>query len=176
MGGEFFFKAPALEWDEGLPLGNGKLGAMFLSGFDREIIHLNEETLWSGCPRDSTDHEAPRYLEKVRALVREGRYRDAQDISERRLVDHDPAAYQPLGVLEIGIAESGGTPSEFMRSLDIEEGLLRVDSRRGGSMSIRRAFASAQDGLIAFRWETPRGALRVFPLLRLAPSLQPNRD
>ncbi len=60
-----WYKQPASRWEEALPLGNGRLGGMVFGGVDKERIQLNEDTLWSGFPRDTNNYEALRYLKQA---------------------------------------------------------------------------------------------------------------
>jgi len=71
------YERPAAVWTEALPVGNGRLGAMVYGGVERETISLNEDTLWSGYPRDWNNPAARQVLPEVRKLVREGRFEEA---------------------------------------------------------------------------------------------------
>ena len=70
-----WYRRPAVEWEEALPVGNGRLGAMVFGGITQEHITLNEDTLWSGGPTDPTNPEALAALPQVRALIFAGKYR-----------------------------------------------------------------------------------------------------
>ena len=64
---KLWYKQPADNWDEALPIGNGRLGGMVFGGIHKERIQLNEDTLWSGFPRDTVNYEAIRHLKKARS-------------------------------------------------------------------------------------------------------------
>ena len=64
-----WYKQPAEKWTDALPIGNGRLGAMVFGGVLSERLQLNEDTLWSGAPRDWNNPEARQYLQDVRRLV-----------------------------------------------------------------------------------------------------------
>ena len=81
-----FYRQPAKEWVEALPIGNGRLGGMVFGGVPAERIQLNEDTFWSGGPYDAINPEALPYLPKVRELIREGRYKEAQDLADEKLM------------------------------------------------------------------------------------------
>ena len=73
IGPVLFYRQPAKEWVEALPVGNGRLGGMVFGGVPAERIQLNEDTFWSGGPYDPISDEALQYLPKVRQLIVEGR-------------------------------------------------------------------------------------------------------
>lgn len=74
------------EWLKGLPLGNGSLGAVVFGDVAMERIQLNEETMWSGSPQDCDNPDAPQYLDKIRQLLFEGKYKEATELTNRTQV------------------------------------------------------------------------------------------
>jgi hypothetical protein len=94
-----FYRQPASEWTEALPIGNGRLAGMVLGGAPEERIALNEDTFWSGGPYDPPHAEAIRHLPEVRRLIRAGRY-------------------QPLGDLLLSFP-GHDAPTEYERDLDL---------------------------------------------------------
>ena len=70
---ELWYDAPAREWTEALPIGNGRLGAMIFGGAERERLQLNEDTLWTGGPYSQVNPEARPHLDEVRSLIFAGR-------------------------------------------------------------------------------------------------------
>ena len=79
-----WYNRPAAEWVEALPIGNGRLGAMVFGGVATERIQLNEDTLWSGRPRDKNNYNAYKYLPEARRLIFAGKYQEAQRLIEER--------------------------------------------------------------------------------------------
>src|SRR3954452_25457765 len=73
-----WYEQPAKVWTEALPIGNGRLGGMVFGGVTSDLIQLNEDTLWSGFPRDNNNYEAINYLEQARKLVFEEKYTEAE--------------------------------------------------------------------------------------------------
>src|ERR1035437_7581908 len=65
---QLWYREPAQQWADALPLGNGRLGAMVMGGIREERIFLNEDTLWSGYPTDGNEPKGPEYLKEVRRL------------------------------------------------------------------------------------------------------------
>ena len=74
------------EWLKGLPVGNGFLGAMVFGDVNRERIQLNEKTLWSGSPDDNNNPDASKYLGEIRQLLFEGKYKEANELTNRTQV------------------------------------------------------------------------------------------
>src|SRR5690554_1200039 len=89
-----YFDSPARSWDQALPLGNAGLGAMVWGGIDSERIDLNEESLWSGFPRDEINYEAQRYLAPVRSALAEQGWWDAHDLVQKGLCGHTAETFQ----------------------------------------------------------------------------------
>ena len=68
-----WYKQPAEIWTDALPVGNGRLGGMIFGGIATEQLQINEDTLWSGAPRDWNNPQAKSYLPEIRRLVLEKR-------------------------------------------------------------------------------------------------------
>ena len=81
-----WYRRPAVEWEQALPVGNGRLGAMVFGGIVQEHLTLNEDTLWSGGPYDPTNPEALAALPQVRALIFAGKYREAHKLVEAKMM------------------------------------------------------------------------------------------
>ncbi|WP_336744135.1 glycoside hydrolase family 95 protein [Paenibacillus sp. y28] len=145
-----WYKQPANNWFEALPVGNGRLGGMVFGGTGRERIALNEDTLWSGEPRDTVRYDAERHLEPVRRLIFAGRHEEAEQLIEQYMEGSEIESYLPLGDLEL-LFEEEGDITEYRRELDLEEGLVRVRYRRGGVLHTRELFISAPDQVLAIR-------------------------
>lgn len=76
-----WYRQPAAQWTEALPIGNGRLGAMIFGGIGQERIQFNEETLWTGAPRDYNREGAAQYLPQIRQLLSEGRQKEAEQLA-----------------------------------------------------------------------------------------------
>jgi alpha-L-fucosidase 2 len=73
-----WYDRPAEKWVEAMPLGNGRLGAMLYGNPAHEELQLNEETLWAGAPNNNPNPKAKENLARIRRLIFEGKYREAQ--------------------------------------------------------------------------------------------------
>jgi alpha-L-fucosidase 2 len=147
-----FYRQPAKEWVEALPIGNGRLGAMVFGGAPVERIQLNEDTFWSGGPYDPTHDEALQHLPRVRQLLRDGRYKEAQDLADEKLMGRPRhlQAYQPLGDLRL-VLEGHDRPADYRRELDLDRAVVRVRYRIGDSIFTREVFSSAPDQSLVVR-------------------------
>ena len=97
------FDKPAEKWEEFLPLGNGRLGCMVKAHPCNEVLQLNEEGIWSGGPQNRANPDTKKYLEKIRALVNEGRVLEAQALGFEAMsgTSFNERAYQTAGEFHI---------------------------------------------------------------------------
>ena len=78
---------PTTDWNRATPLGNGRLGMMVFGGIAEDRIQFNEETVWSGWECDEYDSpDTAAHLEEMRQLIFEGRYAEAQSLSNRYMI------------------------------------------------------------------------------------------
>ena len=127
-----WYKQPARNWNEALPVGNGRLGAMVFGKVDGELLQLNEETLWSGGPVNRNPNPGvAKYLPEVReALFRED-YAQAAKLTQQ-IQGLYTEAYQPLGDLLLK-QDLTGTSTEYYRDLNINNATATtrfIDQRR----------------------------------------------
>jgi alpha-L-fucosidase 2 len=83
---KLWYKQPAVKWTEALPLGNGRIGAMVFGGIEQDRIQYNEETLWTGGPRDYNHHGAYKYLDSIRHLLFAGKQNEAEALAEKEFM------------------------------------------------------------------------------------------
>jgi alpha-L-fucosidase 2 len=98
---QLHYLEPASNWNEALPLGNGRLGAMVFGGVSLEHIQFNEETLWTGEPRSYAHDGAAGYLNDIRRLLFAGKQAEAEKLAQDNFmsVPLRQMAYQPFGDL-----------------------------------------------------------------------------
>ena len=151
------FDRPAQSWNEALPVGNGRLGAMVFGGVPRERIQFNEETLWTGGPHDYSHPGASEYLAKIRELLFAGKPREAEALAMERFmsVPLGQMAYQPFGDLAIDLPGHERF-TDYGRSLDIGRALSGVTYKVNGTAFAREVFASHPDQVIVVRLTADR--------------------
>ncbi len=81
-----WYNRPAEKWTEALPLGNGRLGTMIFGGVEQEHLQFNEETLWTGGPRNYNRKGAYRYLDSIRQLLFAGKQKEADQLAEAQFM------------------------------------------------------------------------------------------
>ena len=147
-----WYRRPAVEWEQALPVGNGRLGGMVFGGIVEEHITLNEDTLWSGGPYDPTNPEALAALPQVRALIFAGKYREAHRLAEAKMMARPlwQAAYQPVGSLLLRFPALA-VVENYRRELDLDTAIARVSYRANGTSFTREIFASPIDQVIVVR-------------------------
>lgn len=148
-----WYGQPAELWEEALPIGNGRIGGMVYGGAAVERIALNEDTLWSGCPRDTNNYDALRHLGKVRTLISNGRYEEAEQLIERNMLGRRTESYQPLGDLCIYQDLSKDAITDYERLLDLDTGIASVQYRYKGARYSREVFVSVPDQVLIMRLE-----------------------
>ncbi|MBM4094336.1 MAG: hypothetical protein FJ276_33755, partial [Planctomycetes bacterium] len=147
-----WYRRPASDWDEALPVGNGRLGAMVFGGVDRERLQLNEDTLWDGYPIDASNPASLEALPEVRRLLFAGRNRDAVELAGRTMMGRPERVkpYQSLGELLLQFPELSSV-SGYRRGLDLDTAVASVSYRQDGVVVTREVFSSAPDGCLVVR-------------------------
>ena len=163
------FTEPAKCWEEALPLGNGKLGAMLFSEVGAERIQLNEESVWYGGLMDRNNPDAKAHLQEFRDHIFEGRLREATDLA-LNVFSGTPQSmrqYQNLG--DLTIYSNGGAVEDYERCLDLSEAVHRVSYRIGSYHYTREQFISAPDNVLVMRYctDAPQG-IGMTPLMTRA--------
>lgn len=148
-----WFDAPAREWDEALPVGNGRLGGMVFGGVDREYVQLNEDSLWYGGPADRNNPHAREHLPEIRQLLLDGKVQEAERLAALALagVPESQRHYLPLGGLHIAFQGAGGEAEHYRRELNLATGTATVTFRRAGVGFTREVFASYPDQALVVR-------------------------
>lgn len=121
-----YYKKKAKYFEQSLPVGNGRIGGLVFGNLKKERIALNEDSLWSGYPKDLNKKDAHKYLDDLRKAIFEKDYRKAKDISNRDMHGHWSDAYLPFGDL---IIEYNHVPkSNYKRTLDLSTGVAKTEA------------------------------------------------
>lgn len=148
---KLWYKNQANMWEEALPIGNGRLGAMIFGGVQLERLQLNEDTLWSGSERDVNNHNAASHLDVVRSLIFDNKLTEAQGIIEAEMLGTWSEAYSPLGNIFIKTNDVMDF-TDYKRELDIENGISKTTFTVGDKKYCRTIFASHPDDCIVIRY------------------------
>ena len=145
-----WYRQPASTWTQALALGNGRLGAMIFGGVPQERLQLNDDTLWSGHPRDWNNPGAAAVLPEVReAVLREQDYHKADALCDQMQGPFNQS-YLGLGNLYLDF-DHDGEPEDYQRALDLDTACASVRYRIGGVEFHREAFISAPDQVLVLR-------------------------
>ena len=121
MKNQLYYTKPAKCFEQALPLGNGRLGIMTYGNLRRERLSLNEDSLWSGYPKDQNKADAHKYLAACREAIFAKDYAKAKDILNRDMHGHWSEAYLPLGNLRIDYDRA--YKKNYSRTLDLRTGV-----------------------------------------------------
>ena len=145
-----WYDKPAQYFEESLPIGNGKMGALLYGGTDTCLIQLNDITLWTGKPVDrNLDKDAHQWIPKIREALFNEDYQLADSL-QLHVEGPNSQFYQPLGNIYL-IDENKGAVSNYARILQLDDALVNERYMRGGKSFTREYFASHPDKLIAIR-------------------------
>lgn len=140
-----WYDKPASDWNEALPLGNGRIGAMVFGRVDSERIQLNEATLWTGKPHDYTNPDARRNLDAIRKLIFDEDVDGAERLAPSLLgIPPTLHAYQPFCDLHLDFYTDIHS-DKYRRSLDLRTAITSVSYQCGDVQFTREAFISNPD-------------------------------
>lgn len=124
MNNQLYFTKKAKYFEEALPVGNGRIGGLVFGNLKKERIALNEDSLWSGYPKDLNKKDAHKYLDDVRNAIFNKDYQKAKNILNKDMHGHWSEAYLPFGDL---IIEYANAPKKnYERRLNLETGVATV--------------------------------------------------
>lgn len=161
-----WYNKPATEWEECLPLGNGRLGAMPDGGIVKENIVLNDITLWSGGPQEADKTDAASYLPEIRRLLFEGKNDEAEQLAGKTFRYRDGAgtsggnkgpfgSSQVLGNLRLAYRYGEDIalkkPQNYVRELSLDSAVARCSFNIDGATYRREYFASFSNDVIIIK-------------------------
>lgn len=153
-----WYNSPAGDWNEALPVGNGRLGAMVFGGVEKEHLQFNEETLWTGAPHDYAHEGAVNYLEEIRQLLREGNQDRAHELAMQEFmsVPLHQKEYQPFGDLYLEFPGHSSFTA-YTRELDISNAICRSSYLVDEVRYTREVFSSHPDEVIVIQLDAGKG-------------------
>ncbi len=151
-----YFDKPAKYWEEALPIGNGRLGAMIYSGVKELVVQLNEITLWNGAPYENPDKkDAYKYLPELRSLINDKKYEDAAKLLDKEFINEGgdfegaySGSYQTFGNLKFIFNSRLCRIKDFRRELNIEKALCSDSFSVNGVKVLREYFSSSVDDAV----------------------------
>ena len=143
------------DWIHALPLGNGRVGAMFYGDPHLGTVEINEESLWSGRQIKETNHATPEDLAQIRALIFENRLQEAAAMSRATFLADPPRVrfYESFGEIFIRFADTGDY-TDYRKSLELTEGIASASWRKGNTAYRTECFVSEAYDALCYRVET----------------------
>ena len=147
-----WYQQPADKWENAVPVGNGRLGAMVHGRIDREEIQFNEDTHWSGSPYSTVVKGGYKHLEEIQNLIFAGEYIEAHKLFGRYLMGNpvEQQKYQATGRLWLNF-ESESKVENYRHELDLATAISTVSYTQDGIHYTREVFSSAVDQVIVVR-------------------------
>lgn len=138
---KLWYKSPAKAWEEALPVGNGRLGAMIFGDPYKERIQFNENTLYSGEPETNKNIKVTPQINQIRQMLKEGKNAEAEAIMQKKWIGRLNEAYQPFGDLLIDFNNQGAI-ADYVHSLDLNTAVVTTSFKQNGVQIRREVFAS----------------------------------
>ncbi|UMQ41182.1 glycoside hydrolase family 95 protein [Chryseobacterium sp. Y16C] len=171
------YNKPAENWNEALPIGNGRLGAMIFGGASQEHLQLNEETIWAGEPGNNVPKNTFDSIQKIRKLLNESKFEEAQNLSNRTYPRQAPKdlnygmPYQTMGDLFLNF-KGHENFKNYNRTLDIEKAVSTVSYEVNGVTFKREIFSSFADNVIIIKVSSGKKGSLNFSINASTPHLQ----
>ena len=163
-----WYTHPAAKWDDALPVGNGRLGAMVFGRAGEEEVQINEDTYWTGGPYSTTVKGASKALPEIRRLIFDGEWVRAHRLFGRTLMGYpvEQQKYQSLGRLVLALGARGEVTG-YRHQLDLDTAVVTTTYTQGGVRFTREVFVSPVDQVIVVRLTADRpGAISLTAQLR----------
>ena len=174
---KLWYDKSAKTWNQALPIGNGRLGAMVFGAPIYDKLQINEETLWSGSPDVDTAHYDASFVNEVRELVKSRRYDKADEKIKSVLTGKETAAYLTYGYLDIDIIAEKGDVQDYTRELNLENAVATTRFLLDENKIEKSAFVSLSDDVIVYRIKSEQKiSVRVSTACELRHSLSVNED
>lgn len=153
---QLWYNNPASQWNEALPVGNGRLGAMVYGRTETELIQLNEDSVWYGGPQNRLPEDALDNLPRLRELIQKGSHKEAERLARRAFFanPNSQRRYEPLGSLFLEFGHSYKEVKSYRRSLDLEHGISHVQYEYDSITIHRQVLASYPDNVLAIGVQT----------------------
>ncbi|RPD41005.1 glycoside hydrolase family 95 protein [Chitinophaga barathri] len=161
---QLWYKQPARRWEEALPVGNGRMGAMVYGRPEKEILQVNEESVWAGIKFNDANPNAYKVLDTIRKLIFEGKNQEALTIANANFLAVDAEnsnktarafrSYQTL--MNVNIDYGVTAYDDYKRSLNLETGIAATTFKVNGVEYKQEVLASAPDNVIVVQISTSK--------------------
>lgn len=160
---QLYFKKPAASFQEALPLGNGRLGALIGGNPNKDKITLNEISLWSGGVQDADNENAHNYLKPIQDYLLKGQNKEAQELLQKQFVAKGAGSgsgngkeapygcYQTMGELLISWKDTTAAWSDYQRTLNLEKAIAKTSWKRNGVTYTQEALISIPGNIMMIR-------------------------
>ncbi|WP_343306116.1 glycoside hydrolase family 95 protein [Chitinophaga niabensis] len=157
-----WYKQPARRWEEALPVGNGRLGAMVYGRTNTEILQINEESVWAGNKFNDANPNAFRYLDTIRKLIFAGENEEALNLAQKNFVAVDDENSNRIArnfrshqtLMNVNIDYDFGEVTDYKRQLNLMNGIATTTYKVNGIEYKQEVLASAPDNVIVVRITT----------------------
>ena len=160
-------------WENALPVGNGRLGAMVYGNVEKEILQLNEHTVWSGSPNRNDNPAARAALPELRQLIFQGKQKEAEELANKVIISRQSHGqmFQPVGNLEIAFPGHESFVNYF-RELDIERAVAKTSYQVGDIIYTREVLASLTDRVVVMHLTASKPKSLTFTLAFSSPHVK----
>ena len=150
---KLWYKKPANNWEEALPIGNGRMGAMIYGTVETEHIQLNEDSVWYGSYVDRNNPDALKNLPRIRELIMKGQIPEAEELMVYAMsgIPQSQRPYQSLGDLTLRFKEMEGNKTDYIRCLSLNNGVHTMEVKVNENSYKRETFLSAEDDVMVMR-------------------------
>lgn len=151
---KLWYNKEALVWEEALPIGNGRMGAMIFANPVNDRIQINEDTLWTGYPFKEKRMHSMEEILPVRKLIEEGEYPEADHALAKTMLNIRCEAYVPYGSIYIELSSSRSEYTDnteitdYYRELDMETGIVKTTCTCNGCKIAKEYFVSQKDDVL----------------------------
>ncbi|HZX74628.1 MAG TPA: glycoside hydrolase family 95 protein, partial [Cyclobacteriaceae bacterium] len=148
----WYDKPSGTVWENALPIGNGRLGAMIYGNVEKETIQLNESTIWTGSPNRNDNPDALAALPEIRKLIFEGKQKEAEQLANKVIITKKSHGqmFEPAGNLDL-IFKGHEKFTNYYRELDLERAVAKTSYTVDDVTYTREVFASLPDQVVTMR-------------------------
>ncbi|KAG9570096.1 glycoside hydrolase family 95 protein, partial [Aureobasidium melanogenum] len=155
---KLWYDKPASEWNQALPVGNGRLGCMVHGRTGTELLCLNEDSVWYGGLQNRVPQDALKHLPKLRELVREGHHAQAEKLVNRAFCGSPSGQrhFEPLATVKVEFGHEADKVTDYRRELDLDTATHRMEYNYDGAKVNIEMLASVFDQVLCMRIQSSR--------------------